>query len=429
MKWLKTYHGLSKEVYYLCLARTINSMGDFVFSLITLFLTIQLGLSALAAGTFVSMAALTSGPGVLLGGYLSDRIGKKKVIVLGQLAAGLIVAGCALVPGSYLVAYLLIAVMFFLSITRPAYNALVIQLSAEEKERKTIFSLMYLGVNLGIALGPLLAGLFIRHHMDYVFGGIGVIFLVSTAIIQYKVNISTKSNAGTAHRQAPGAGVQASEPAAGWYWVLRLRPLVAWFVVISFLNYFIYMQASFSIPLQMNTSFGDRGATYFGYVMTVNAITVILATTVLLNVTRWMNPLVAIAVGAVLYGAGFGGLSLLSAHPYLGLVAASTVIWTLGEILIQTNINLFTASRVPDTHQGRMNGILLFVGCLGYTLCPPLTGVLLKQISLGRLWLLILALSLLYSLLMLVLLHKDRKRAGQGMNGKPPFSEESSAPV
>ena len=162
MSLFKTYAGLSRDIYYLCLARTINSTGDFVFSLITLVLTLQMGMNVVSAGIFVSMAALISGPGVLLGGYLSDLMGKKTIIVIGQLLSAIMIISCSFWSGTITVGYLLIAVMFFISITRPAYNALIIQLCTEEKERKSAFSLMYLGANLGIAIGPLIAGFLSR---------------------------------------------------------------------------------------------------------------------------------------------------------------------------------------------------------------------------------------------------------------------------
>lgn len=84
MSLFKSYAGLSREIYYLCLARTINSAGDFVFSLITLVLTLQMGMNVVSAGIFVSLAALISGPGVLLGGYLSDLMGKKQLSLPGN---------------------------------------------------------------------------------------------------------------------------------------------------------------------------------------------------------------------------------------------------------------------------------------------------------------------------------------------------------
>ncbi|SEO93298.1 MFS transporter [Paenibacillus sp. OK076] len=407
MSLFKSYAGLSREIYYLCLARTINSAGDFVFSLITLVLTLQMGMNVVSAGIFVSLAALISGPGVLLGGYLSDLMGKKTIIVTGQLLSATMILCCSFWSGTITVGYLLIAVMFFISITRPAYNALIIQLCTEEKERKSAFSLMYLGANLGIAIGPLVAGFFIKDHVHIVFISISTVFLISTFIIINQVKIGTsKVMASTGSKNS--AHLQSSQPPTPLFTLLMRNPLVALFILVSFLNYFIYMQSSFSLPLQMNDSFGEDGAAYYGSVMTINAISVIILTTLILSVTRKLTALNSIATGALFYGIGFGALSLMGYFPHFAIVAVSTVLWTVGEILVQTNINLYIASRVPDTHQGRFNGLLLFVGCLGYTLSPYLTGIFIKNMDMGSLWIIILAFSLVYALCMIILWYIEK---------------------
>ncbi|CAH1208700.1 MULTISPECIES: MFS transporter [unclassified Paenibacillus] len=416
----KTYAGLSRDVYYLCLARTINSTGDFIFSLITLVLTLQLGMNVVSAGIFVAMAALISGPGVLLGGYLSDLMGKKTIIVIGQLLSTLMIISCSFWSGTITIGYLLIAVMFFISITRPAYNALIIQLCTEEKERKSAFSLMYLGANLGIALGPLIAGFFIKDHVHIVFIGIGTVFLISTLIILKRVHVgagnkametgdhahqmqqSQKKHPNHQHQQV----LKQSAPSI--FKLLLRNPLVAFFIAVSFLNYFIYMQYSFSLPLQMNHSFGENGAAYYGSVMTINAISVIILTTLVLSATHSFTAQNSIAAGALFYGIGFGVLYLLSDLPHFAIVVFSTVLWTIGEILVQTNINLYIASRVPDTHQGRFNGLLLFVGCLGYTLSPYLTGLFIRSVDMESVWIVILGISLFYALCMSLLSYIEK---------------------
>jgi len=366
-----------------------------------------MGMNVVSAGIFVSLAALISGPGVLLGGYLSDLMGKKTIIVTGQLLSATMIICCSFWSGTITVGYLLIAVMFFISITRPAYNALIIQLCTEEKERKSAFSLMYLGANLGIAIGPLVAGFFIKDHIHIVFISISTVFLISTFIIINQVKIGT-SKVMTSTDSKNSVHLQTSQPPTPLFRLLMKNPLVALFILVSFLNYFIYMQSSFSLPLQMNDSFGEDGAAYYGSVMTINAISVIILTTLILSVTRKLTALNSIATGALFYGIGFGALSLMGYFPHFAIVAVSTVLWTVGEILVQTNINLYIASRVPDTHQGRFNGLLLFIGCLGYTLSPYLTGIFIKNMDMGSLWIIILAFSLVYALCMIILWYIEK---------------------
>ncbi|WP_186375557.1 MFS transporter [Paenibacillus xylanexedens] len=466
MSLFKTYAGLSRGIYYLCLARTINSTGDFIFSLITLVLTLQMGMSVVSAGIFVSMAALISGPGVLLGGYLSDLIGKKTIIVSGQALSALMIMSCSFWSGTMTIGYLLIAVMFFISITRPAYNALIIQLCPEEKERKTAFSLMYLGANLGIALGPLIAGFFIKDYVHIVFLSIGTVFLISTFIIWKKVHVgaggqATQTTTGERghhtqqpqgeqqpygkqqhqedqqpgqqqqqqqqqHKQgrSPSRQQQGSESLPSPLFPMLLKnPLVVFFIVVSFLNYFIYMQYSFSLPLQMNQTFGEHGAAYYGSVMTINAISVILLTTLVLSVTRNFTALNSIAAGALFYGIGFGVLYLLGDWPQFAIVVVSTVLWTIGEILVQTNINLYIASRVPDSHQGRFNGLLLFVGCLGYTLSPYLTGLFIRSVDMKSVWIIILGISLFYAVCMVLLWYIEKNAMNKQGIESPEYTK------
>ncbi|WP_308723022.1 MFS transporter [Paenibacillus polysaccharolyticus] len=466
MSLFKTYAGLSRDIYYLCLARTINSTGDFIFSLITLVLTLQMGMSVVSAGIFVSMAALISGPGVLLGGYLSDLIGKKTIIISGQILSALMIMSCSFWSGTMTIGYLLIAVMFFISITRPAYNALIIQLCPEEKERKSAFSLMYLGANLGIALGPLIAGFFIKDYVHIVFLSIGTVFLISTFIIWKKVFVGTS---GQAKQTIAGESAQHTEQSQGeqrphgkqqhqeehpqpgqqqqqqqqhkqgrspsrqqqgsdslpspLFPMLLKNPLVVFFIVVSFLNYFIYMQYSFSLPLQMNQTFGEHGAAYYGSVMTINAISVILLTTLVLSATRNFTALNSIAAGALFYGIGFGALYLLGDWPQFAIVVVSTVLWTIGEILVQTNINLYIASRVPDSHQGRFNGLLLFVGCLGYTLSPYLTGLFIRSVDMKSVWIIILGISLFYAVCMVLLWYIEKNATNNRGIESPDYSK------
>lgn len=403
MNMFSTYKGLKKEVYLLSLARTINSMGDFVFSLITLYMTIQLGMSENVAGIYVSIAALVSSPGVLVGGYLSDLMGKKRIILFGQIMSALLVLGCLLFMETLTVGYILILAMFFISITRPAYNSMIIDLTAGEAEQKTAFSLMYLGANLGIAIGPLIAGFFMKDHMDWVFWGIGVISLCSSVLIAKFVKPPARARD---ERKGRETGVHV-RPDESFFRTLLQKPLVLSFICISFLNYFIYMQSSFSVPLQLNHSFADSGPSYYGFVMTANAVCVILLTTVIASLTRKITPSRLVAAGALFYAFGFGSM-YFSIH--LSVVLLATLLWTVGEILVQTNINVYIAARVPDTHQGRFNGLLLFVGCLGYSLSPYLTGLFIKHYSIVTVWPSIFIIGLLYAVLMAILQTVEKRR-------------------
>jgi len=80
----KTYRGLPRSIYIIFFARIVNSIGSFVMPFLSIFLTDNLGLAEAQAGFFVMMASVAFAPGFLMGGKLSDHIGRKKVLITCQ---------------------------------------------------------------------------------------------------------------------------------------------------------------------------------------------------------------------------------------------------------------------------------------------------------------------------------------------------------
>ncbi|MBZ9687269.1 MFS transporter [Clostridium estertheticum] len=86
---------LPRSIYVVFFARIINSMGSFVHPFLTLFLTKSIGLGIETVGLFLMMAAFSSIPGSLIGGKLSDHVGRKKIIIIFQGLAALCLIPCA----------------------------------------------------------------------------------------------------------------------------------------------------------------------------------------------------------------------------------------------------------------------------------------------------------------------------------------------
>ncbi|MBE2978712.1 MFS transporter [Priestia megaterium] len=396
---LSTYKGLAPSVYFLFIARTINSLGDFVYPLITMYLTLKLGMNENQTGFFVTLAAIAAGPGVLLGGYLGDRIGRKNIIIGGQLFASILVFVSIFYINTLTVAYLLILSMFFMSVTRPIYNAMLIDLTQNDGERKSAFSLLYLGINIGIAIGPLVAGVFFEDYLKGVFIGISLCTFISTLLIILFVKESRISN-------NTSEVISNSVESKNSFVVLFKRPILFSFILLSILNFFIYIQYSFSMPLQMNSLFDQKGPALYGSLMTVNAISVIVLTPILNSLTKKMLPILIIAIGALFYALGFGMFYV--ANIYF-LISICTIIWTIGEIMVQTNLNVYIAKHSPASHRGRFNGFLLFIGSLGYSLGPYIMGKYINKFGVNLAWPLIFLIGIVYALSMYVLYYVEKK--------------------
>jgi MFS family permease len=282
----------------------------------------------------------------------------------------------------------------------PASTALATDLTSPE-QRKAAFSVSYLGHNVGIAVGPLIAGFLFLSHANWMFWGDGLTTIVGAALIYFFVKETKPQSKKEAHNES-----ETSVTGSVWP-VLWARRFLLWFTAANFLLAFSYAQMNFSLPLQLEALFGDAGARNFGFVMTVNAVTVLLFTPVMIALTQKIHSVFNVGITGVLYCIGFGMIYWVDA---LWVFFISTVIWTLGETLHHINANAYIASHSPQSHRARINSILPIIYGTGYGLAPMFMGSFIEWQSLRAVWLLVMVLSAIGAMCMFVLGRRDIRR-------------------
>ncbi len=166
--FLKSYTKLPRNVLILFISTVINSAGSFVYPFLAMFLTIKLGMSEYFAGLMLTIVIIAEGLGRLIGGKLADLIGRKIIIIILSFIGAVIYIFVAYINISYLVLSLIILAGFIKSGAFPAINALIID-ATNKKTRNDAFSLIYLGHNIGFAIGPLAAGFLFTNYVSLIF--------------------------------------------------------------------------------------------------------------------------------------------------------------------------------------------------------------------------------------------------------------------
>lgn len=172
---IQDYKGLSKEMYILFIVRIITAMGsNLIYPILVLFLTDKLGYSNSYAGFLYLILGIASIPGSILGGILSDKWSKKNTVFLFSVLGGVffILAG-VFNNYFYLTPVIIILANVMNGVIMPANTAMVGDLTNSEN-RKTAFSLLYLGHNIGFAIGPAVGGLLFENHISLLFIGAGL---------------------------------------------------------------------------------------------------------------------------------------------------------------------------------------------------------------------------------------------------------------
>ncbi|MDQ3191136.1 MAG: MFS transporter, partial [Bacteroidota bacterium] len=167
------YGGLSDAAWVLSLVMLINRAGSMVLPFMSVYLTIEMGLSVERTGLILGIFGLGSMAGSFLGGWFTDRFGQFYVQFLSLTVGGLMF----MVLGQIKQFEYLAIWVFFLSVVtdslRPA-NASSIALYARPENITRAFSLNRMAVNLGFSIGPALGGLLaaVSYHWLFLADGI-----------------------------------------------------------------------------------------------------------------------------------------------------------------------------------------------------------------------------------------------------------------
>lgn len=385
MKCFETYKGLPKSIYIIFLAQVTNRFGDFVLPFLTLFLVKKMGLSYESAGFAVMLTALSSIPGSFAGGKIADHIGRKKSYMFFQLTAGIFLFFCAFVSNPQIIIALVCISSFFNGGVRPIMSAIITDVLPAEK-RQIGFSISYLGINLGAAVGPLAAGFLFNHYIPLIFIGDAITSLIAVTLVAVNIQETLPD-----YNNSKLVANEEKSEGGNVFTVLFKRPKIIIFLIINILLSFVYTQNVFSLPIMLDYVFGSSGARNYGILISFNAITVLVMTMFITNKIRKWHPLSAISMSGILSAVGFGMITFLHSMP---LYILSTIIWTIGEIMIVTNFGVYIANNTPQNFRARFNAVTSLSFAMGTALGTSLMGKYMDILGVQAVWPLVFFLAL-----------------------------------
>jgi len=366
-------------MYIMFGATVINRFGDFVMPFLTLYLTTKIGLSFELAGLIVTIASLIVIPSSFLGGKFADELGRKRTYLFAQSSAAVFLLPCAFLKDPVIIVTFLLISTFFQGAVRPSLNAIITDILPPH-QRQLGFSLQYLGINVGVALGPIIAGFLFNNLLPMLFIGDALTSFIAIYLIWRNIKeVKAEDLKDTVYSEAE------QEEKGNTLSALLKRPQIAVFLIIYIIYSFVYTQHRFALPLTTDAIFGSSGPSKFGFLMSINAITVLFCTVTITSLTKHFKPIVNIAMAGIVYAIGFGMLSFI--HSYY-LFMLSTVIWTLGEILVVTNFGVYMANNSPSNFRARFNAVGNLSWSIGAALGTSVAGKLLQEFNLKFIWLL-----------------------------------------
>ena len=402
---LNTYRGLPREIYILFIGKIVNSIGAFVHPLMTLILTQKIGLTSKEAGYIITLLAICQVPSLILGGKLSDKIGRRKVIITFQLLGAICLLICGFINPSIEMAYIIILSSCFYSISSPAYDALNADLTTSENRQKS-YSLLYMGVNIGFAIGPILGGMLYNDYLNILFIGDAITTLISLGLfikfIPETMNKQKNIEVGL-NRSILDTTIKEDEST---FKVLLKIPILILFSLVMLTYQFGYTQIGFTLPIQLEELFGQNGASIYGFVAGINGLAVIILTPILTNITKKNNPIKIMSLGGIFYGVSFFMFGIVKSAVLFYIIM---FIMTIGEVLVAINQGAFIANRTPISHRGRISSILPLIMGVGRAIGPSITGSIIYKYSMLTGWIIVSAIVITGAIIMNLLVLIDKQ--------------------
>lgn len=355
------YKGLSRSAYVIFIARIVTNMGAFIWPLLTFILSRKIGYSVTEIAMLSVMIGVIFLPANIIGGKLADRFSRKKIIIIFDLISVAFFMACAAVePGNLMIFFFVMAGMFA-NMEHPAFEALIAD-STKPHEREKVYSLSYLGHNLGFMFGAAIGGMLFENYLSLAFVLDGVTTLSSTILIILFVKVLNVDDFEESERNEYE---DHAEEGVTTFQILKERKSIWIQIVVAMFAAFIYDQWSFVLPLYMEKIYQAEGATYFGLIASFNGLIVIIFTPIMTRVFMKWRELRKVMLGLALYS--FSYLILRGAQVYW-IFFVMMFAFTLGEIINMLGSAPFISRRAPASHRGRVNSyrsIAYFVGGVG----------------------------------------------------------------
>ncbi|MDP3179766.1 MAG: MFS transporter, partial [Spirochaetaceae bacterium] len=293
--------------------------------------------------------------------------------------------------------WLIVGSSFFRGAARPLIGAILTDLSPPER-RKEVFGLQYWSINVGVAVGPLVAAFLFDTNMPWLFRGDAAATLASVALIVRGVRMPT------------GGGVAATvlerHDERGAVRAFLSRPILLAFCAIALVSTVTYSQTGFSLPLRISSALGAEGISFFGIMMSLNAMTVIVFSIPVARALRGLTPMLCMALSGAFYVLGFG---LLAAPVGKIGFAVSTFVWTIGEIVAATNTGVFIAKHSPANWRASFQSFIGVFFQAGWSLGPLAAGPLIEAAGHSALWASASVLCVVWGLAALAIDRADRR--------------------
>src|SRR5512145_2743180 len=371
----KIYHEYPRAFWIYNVIVFIDRFGGFMlYPFFALYLTKKFGIGMSSVGLLFAIFSVSHMAGSALGGALTDRMGRKIVIIFSLVLSSLSALGMGFAPSVGLFIAVIVVVGTLSSIGHPAHEAVVADLLPQDK-RAEGYGIIRVIFNVAVIIAPPVAGLLIANSYLTLFIVDAVISLISAAIVLFALP-ETKPQA-----QAHTKPETMKQTFAGYGRVFKDTPFLA-FIGVTVMMTLVYMNMNSTLGVYLRDQHGLPEIRY-GLLISINAVIVVLLQFWVTRRLQHYRPLLMMAAGSLLYAFGFAMYGFV---PSFALFVVAMIIITIGEMVVTPFQQSLVAGFAPEHMRGRYMAVSGLSWSISFTVGPYFAGLILDSANPSLLW-------------------------------------------
>jgi len=371
----KIYREFPRKFWLVVFVSFVDRVGGtLLFPFFSLYITQRFGVGMTQAGLVLGLFSIFGLLGNVIGGALTDRFGRRKLILFGLVFSALSTLTLGLVNEFSLLFPLAMVIGVLSDIAGPAHQAMLADI-LPEKQRQEGFGILRVVANLAWIIGPTIGG-FIANRNFFALFVIDATVSCLVAVLFYFLISETKPE------PHPGQEKESMLATFKGYGVVLRDGAYMGFLAAGILMGLVYGQMYNSLSVYLRDVHGIQPQGY-GFLMTASAITVILFQFWVTRKIKSRPPFLLMALGVLFYMVGFTMFGLVGAY---ALFVLAVVIITIGEMINMPTMSALAANFAPAEMRGRYMGVFSLMWALPSAIGPGAAGLVLDNLDPNLLW-------------------------------------------
>ncbi|WP_145409343.1 MDR family MFS transporter [Paenibacillus xylanexedens] len=344
--------------------RLVTSMS---IPFLSIYLTSVLGATPTETGFTVAVSSLAGVMVSFYGGYISDRIGRKVVMLVSIFCwAGVFFIFSA---AEYLWVFFVANTLNGLcrAVFEPTSRALLSDITPPEN-KLLVFNLRYAAINLGVVFGPIIGFQLGSAQSTFPFLISGLVYIAYGLVLIVQFQLQHANLPQPSQAKAPR--LRDALTTAGRDRVFLPVLIGTTFCVLGYGHF----GSTLAQYMERSTLF-ENGSQLFSYMLSLNAVTVLIVQYPIVRAFRNAPPLVPLIWGNLLVAAS---LFLFGMASGAALLMISVVLFTVGEVLLFTMMDMLIDRIAKPEWKGTYFGTIGFNN-FGNVMAPIMGGLLLSQ--------------------------------------------------